>query len=173
MSITSVTSESLQAKLRELLPSQRGFGTDISASDTIIPIIDLTGAAEGSNVGENLQTAWDFSTGSASVSNATTTVISNTGFWKIDYVFTSSASGAANKSAAIRINDGATTATIWAITQYPVATNAVEETKVVFLRAGDSLEVFSSDSASTVDISYRQIADVNGTLVVPLGFSPQ
>tara|TARA_B100000963_G_scaffold191431_1_gene166493 strand:- start:190 stop:711 length:522 start_codon:yes stop_codon:yes gene_type:complete len=173
MTISSVTSEALQAKLRELLPSQQGFSTDISASDTIIPIIDLTEAAEGSSVAQNLQTAWDFSTGSATVSNTTTTVINNTGFWKIDYVFTSSASGAATKTASISINDGAATKVIWKISQYPVATNAVEETKFVFLRAGDSLEVFSSDSASTVDIVYRQVADVNGRLTNPLGFTPQ
>jgi hypothetical protein len=62
MSISTVTSEALQLKLRQLLPSQQGFGTDLSASDTIIPIIDLTAAAEGSDVPEFLQRAWDSST---------------------------------------------------------------------------------------------------------------
>ena len=60
MSISTVTSEALQLKLRQLLPSQQGFGTDLSASDTIIPIIDLTEAAEGSDVRETLQTAIAF-----------------------------------------------------------------------------------------------------------------
>lgn len=143
------------------------------AQNVIVPVIDLTTAAEGTTVGQNLQTAWDFSTGSATVSNATTTVINNSGFWIVDFVFTSSSSGAATKTAEVRINDGSTTAVIWGINQYPVTTNAIEETKTVFLRSGDSLEVFSSDSASTVRISYRQIADVNGNLTNPLGFSPQ
>ena len=146
--IASVTSEALQAKIRGLLPSQQGFSTDLMAQNVIVPIVDLTEAAEGSSVGQNLQTAWDFSSGNATVSNATTTVISNSGFWLIDFVFTSSASGAAQKNAEVRINDGASTAVIWGISQYPAATNAVEETKTVFLRAGDSLEVFSSDSVS-------------------------
>ena len=57
MSISSVTSEALQAKLRQLLPSQQGFGTDLSASDTIVPIIDLTASAEGSDVRQDLQTS--------------------------------------------------------------------------------------------------------------------
>jgi len=171
--VISITSEALQAKIRELLPSQQGFGEDLQASNVVLPIVDLTETAQGSSVGTNLQTAWDFSTGSAQVSNATTTVINTTGFWLIDFVCTFSASGAATKVCAVRINDGATTATIFEINQPPTATNALEETKVVFLRAGDSLEVFSSDTASIVNISYRQIADVNGVLTVPLGFTPQ
>ena len=61
MSISSVTSEALQLKLRQLLPSQQGFGTDLSASDTIIPVIDLTQAAEGSGLPSYLQTALAFS----------------------------------------------------------------------------------------------------------------
>ena len=48
MGISSVTSEALQLKLRQLLPSQQGFGTDLTASNTIVPVIDLTAAAEGS-----------------------------------------------------------------------------------------------------------------------------
>ena len=60
MSISTVTSEALQLKLRQLLPSQQGFGTDLSASDTIIPVIDLTSAAEGSDVNETLQSALAF-----------------------------------------------------------------------------------------------------------------
>ncbi len=60
MGFSSVTSEALQLKLRQLLPSQQGFGTDLSASDTIVPIIDLTAAAEGSDVSESLQQALNF-----------------------------------------------------------------------------------------------------------------
>ena len=60
MPISTVTSEALQLKLRQLLPSQQGFGSDLSASDTIIPIIDLTAAAEGSDVSESLQQALAF-----------------------------------------------------------------------------------------------------------------
>jgi len=85
MSISTVTSEALQLKLRQLLPSQQGFGTDLSASDTIIPVIDLTAAAEGSDVPEFLQTAFGIGNGSLFHNTADTqTVINNTGFWKCD-----------------------------------------------------------------------------------------
>ena len=83
MSISSVTSEGLQQKLRQLLPSQQGFGTDLSASDTIIPVVDLTRAAEGSDTPQFLQTAWDFATSLTTQTGAgNTTAINTTGFYK-------------------------------------------------------------------------------------------
>ena len=58
--ITSVTSESLQAQIRALLPSQEGFGTDLMAQNVIVPVIDLTAAAEGSTVPQYLQNSVKF-----------------------------------------------------------------------------------------------------------------
>jgi len=82
MTISSVTSEALQLKLRQLLPSQQGFGSDLSASDTIIPIIDLTSAAEGSDVSESLQQALAFNSITIfSETNSSSTIISITGFY--------------------------------------------------------------------------------------------
>ena len=84
MSISSVTSESLQLKLRQLLPSQQGFGTDLSASDTIIPVIDLTAAAEGSDVPIDLQQAIAFGSQTAfSAINATVVIANTAGFYRI------------------------------------------------------------------------------------------
>ena len=48
--ITPITSEALQAVIRRLLPSQRGFGDDLQATNLITPIIDLTPTAEGSSI---------------------------------------------------------------------------------------------------------------------------
>ena len=83
MSISSVTSEALQLKVRQLLPSQQGFGDDLSASNTIVPIIDLTEAAEGSDVGVDLQQALDSSTTTTSIVNSTTTIVNATGFFLV------------------------------------------------------------------------------------------
>jgi len=175
MSISSVTSEALQLKLRQLLPSQQGFGTDLSASDTIIPVIDLTQAAEGSDTAEFLQRAWDSSTDYDQVSNTTTTLINNTGFWQVDLNATMRYADA-NKFGAIQINDGATTNKIWQITN-TAATEAdtvttMENKFIVFLRAGDSLEGVTDSVNVILDIWHRQVADINGTLVNPTGFSP-
>ena len=58
-----VKSADLEQKVRELLPSQGGLGAgfDLSASTQIIPTIDLTESAEGSNVRADLQTALSLS----------------------------------------------------------------------------------------------------------------
>ena len=44
---------------------------------------------------------------------------------------------------------------------------------IVFLRAGDSVTANSSNSACLISGTTRQVADINGTLVQPVGFSPQ
>ena len=55
-----INSQELEYKIRQLLPSQggSGAGVDLSASTQIVPIIDLTESAEGSNVRQDLQTAF-------------------------------------------------------------------------------------------------------------------
>ena len=55
--IIPIVPESLQKKIRDLLPSQQGFGEDLQASNVILPILDVTSAASGADVGQNLQTA--------------------------------------------------------------------------------------------------------------------
>lgn len=177
MSISTVTSEALQLKLRQLLPSQQGFGTDLSASDTIIPVIDLTEAAEGSDVRQDLQTALAFGSQTAfSVQNASATVINTTGFYRI--VGGATIDIQANPSEiAIDMTDGSTTKTIWAM-QNPSnggadAQAALNIDFVLFVAVGESV-IVRSDSAECVAIgSVRQIADINGTLVQPVGFTPQ
>jgi hypothetical protein len=180
MSISSVTSEALQLKLRQLLPSQQGFGTDLSASDTIIPIIDLTAAAEGSDVPEMLQTAINFGGATAfDVSNATAVLINTTGFYRIfGGVSFKNDSGSA-LAGSITMTDGATSKTILNVDEPAGGTGGgtgfvyVPLDFVVFLQTGDSLSAISNSSFVTIAGSTRQIADVNGTLVQPVGFTPQ
>ena len=75
-----INNQTLQSKIDQLLPSQggAGAGVDLSASTQIIPIVDLTESAEGSNLREDLQKALTIQTTSATASNATTTAITNT-----------------------------------------------------------------------------------------------
>lgn len=174
--ITSVTSEALQAQIRNLLPSQEGFGTDLMAQNVIVPIIDLTSAAEGSSVPSYLTRAWDFSTGIAQIDATTATIINNTGFWQV-LVNWSGFSGASSEESSLSITDGLSSKKIWALTHDSVTPN---ETKyngtvelVVFLAAGESLTGTAGALRYNLNVSYRQIADINGTLVNPIGFNPQ
>ena len=81
-----VTSEALEAKFRQVFPSQGGaeLPQDLFASGVIQPVVDFSSVAEGSILPQNLQTAWDFATGSTVISNTTPqTIINNTGFWQV------------------------------------------------------------------------------------------
>ena len=171
MSISTVTSEALQLKLRQLLPSQQGFGTDLSASNTIIPIIDLTEAAEGSDVGQLLQTAFGFGgITSHSVYNTTTTLQNTPGFYRIYGSFGfDAAAGTINGS--IILNDGSTNKAIYGLGQFTAGNGNVLVDVVCFLRAGDLVKITTGAGAQFIGCS-RQIADANGTLVQPIGFTP-
>ena len=171
-----VTSEALEAKYRQVFPAQAGAELiqDLYASGVIQPVIDFSSVAEGSVLAPNLQTAWDFSTGSIQITNTTSTIINNTGFWKVDLTCTNFNSTAGGLFT-LQINDGASNKQIWGAqlqsSNNPPATTVTEGSFVVFLRAGDSLTGTSPVTSSALDVWYRQIADVNGNLVNPLGFT--
>ena len=177
MSISSVTSEALQAKLRQLLPSQQGFGTDLSASDTIIPIIDLTAAAEGSDVSETLQTAFSFgSQTSFDFLNSNGTIANVAGFYRIFGVSSVNGSSSAAVENEIALTDGSTSKAIFKNDLASGSTasgHSVTFDFTVFLTVGESITASSNNSDANLTITVRQVADSNGTLLQPVGFSPQ
>jgi len=176
--ITNVTSESLQAKIRQLLPSQQGFGEDLQASNVILPVIDLTETASGSSVRQDLQTAFDHSVTSFNIQNATDTTIltGNTGFWRVTYTFTGRTANSTAIDCRLSISDGTTTKIIAQMEALSGSVGAYNSTNtiVVYLRAGDDLlgSAIGSTAVFTSG-SVRQIADINGNLVNPNGFTPQ
>lgn len=164
--IVPVTSEALEAQIRSLLPSQRGFGEDLQASNVITPIIDLTAAAQGTTTPEILQTALAFGSQNAFDFNGTAgTVVGTPGFWQVTFTIQGSTSG----TALLRLTDGLATKII----EYLGAFDLVEfRNVVIFLDTGESLTASAGTGARIIG-SYRQIADVYGNLVYPSGFTPQ
>ena len=164
----TINSQAIENKINSLLPSQAGFGAgiDFSASTTIIPIIDLTETAEGSQVRPDLQTA--ISHGSATVVSvlaSTTTTIANTpGYWRFQgNVLVYGASGCQFK-----LNDGTTDKIIFNDGGSPAVTNMqVNKDFIVYLTAGDSLIIQSGTSVALYG-NIRQIATLDGTLVNPI-----
>jgi hypothetical protein len=175
--ITTITSETLQAQIRTLLPSQEGFGTDLMAQNVIVPIIDLTRAAEGSTVPQILQTAIAFgSQTSFNVTNTSTTIANTAGFYRV--VGTAYCTGNIGSSTVsnFTLSNGFSTKVAWQLDVYNSGTaeNAFAGFDLVFfLSSGESLNAVSGALQTNITGSIRQIADVNGTLVNPSGFSPQ
>lgn len=168
--ITSVTSEALQAKIRELLPSQQGFGEDLQASNVILPTIDLTTAAEGSQTAQNLQTAIAFgSQTSFSVNNSTSVLVNTAGFYRVLGV--SSLRSTTNEAVILTMSDGLSTKTVWQHAGDQQGELQVDLT--FFIASGISLSAQTTTTNAFFIGSTRQIADVNGTLVQPAGFTPQ
>ena len=163
-----IKSQALEDKVNQLLPSQGGFqaGVDLSASTTVIPIVDLTETAEGSDVRADLQTALSHnSITKFQVQAATNTVLVNTtGYFRCFGMITTFGSTNVN----INLFDGSTSKTIFEI--FATTGNEFQATSfdfVVFLEAGDSLRATSSNSNSVLSGNTRQIADISGNLVNP------
>lgn len=175
--ITSVTSETLQAKVRELLPSQRGFGEDLQAQNVIVPVVDLTAAAEGTTTPISMQQALAFGSQSAFyISNASTTIVNTPGFYRITGVANLQNNNASNQTATFNLTDSLSTKTIWQLIGFTNATALSYQMSfdfIVFLAAGESLVGVANSTIVVLAGSSRQIANVNGELTNPSGFSPQ
>lgn len=171
--IITVNSETLQTQIRDLLPSQNGFGSELQATNVITPIIDLTRAAEGSTVPEILQTALAF--GSQTAFNAriaTETLATSPGFYRV--VGTAAAQKAASSyQLSLDMTDGVTTKLVWSLNagSFGSATGLSESFDLTFyLAPGITLNAVSGASEGVIMGSIRQIADSQGALVSPVGF---
>ena len=172
--IITVNSEALQTQIRDLLPSQNGFGSELQASNVITPIIDLTAAAEGSGLPTNLQSALSFGSNTEfDVSNTTTQILNSPGFYRIVAVSTLEQEGG-NREIKIQLSDGLGAKDVWQhIMPASTAADGVTSVNVdivVWLRAGDTCSVTTNDTAGRIAGSHRQIATGDGTLVQPVGF---
>lgn len=176
--IRQVVSESLQATIRRLLPSQQGFTEDLQASNVITPIIDLTPTAEGSALPEYLQTALTFGDATSFTYSSTTsaTVINSTGFWRVFGTAGMVNDSGASMEVSFNVTDGLSNKKLWGLRTVVAGSNTLQYNQpfdfVVLLSAGDSLTYSATSTGATVG-SYRQIADINGNLVNPDGYSPQ
>ena len=176
--ITTITSESLQAEVRRLLPSQRGFGSDLEAQNVIVPIVDLTPTAEGSSLREDLQKAISFDSVSVDFRNtAGSTVAQNTpGFYAYTAELSVLSSGTAGQNRAfIQLDDGIASKRIHQLANNsdgnPEEPQTVTVSGTVFLTTGDALEIVVLGNDGFVNMSSWPIADVNGNLINPAGFS--
>ena len=171
-----IVNPGLETQVASLLPSVAGYGGNLRATNTIIPIVDLTAAAEGSNVPESMQQAIAFGSQTAvSQVGAGTSVIVNTpGFWRV--VGTANVDTAnTNHTVKLTMTDGVSVKTVWEtgnLTSVSTGTSyALNIDLIFFLDAGESLSATCSNANYTAFTgSVRQIATSDGTLVTPSGF---
>ncbi len=177
--ITTITSESLQAEVRRLLPSQRGFGQDLEAQNVIVPIVDLTPTAEGSALRADLQTAASL-TGMTSVrrigaATGRTIVVNTPGF----YSYTCSMNVAsANPSdvfnTRLEIQNGSDIKAIHILSNVASSSGGFDFELFegfVFLAVGDELKIGNKGTGTSIHCAAWQVADVNGNLINPPDFS--
>ena len=113
-----IESESLRDQINKLLPSQaRGsIDVDLTGSTTIIPIVDLTETAEGSSLRQDLQTSFSHTTATSfNVSNATSTLVNTTGYYRVFGNIQLLNGAATQYNAEFLINDGTTTKSIFKV----------------------------------------------------------
>ena len=166
--VVPITSEALQATIRRLLPSQNGFGEDLQASNVILPTLDITPTAEGSQLPSYLQTALSFggSTGFA-VTNTTTTLINSPGF----YVIRGEINCNAIDFASLRIGNGASRSGILSYQGANSGAGLIPFEYIVFLDTSDVIDATTNGTGSQVAGLHFQIADRYGNLNNPSGFT--
>ncbi len=174
--VKSIQNESLESTYRALTPSQDGFTQDLMASNTIIPIIDLTSSASSTGTPEYLQRAYSTATGTVSVNGTTpVNIVTNTGFWQIQLNLAADTSaGSPLEMAAVEIFDGTTSYDVWRVFRGVAGGDSAFLTGsfVVFINSGNSLRA-TTHASNQMDVTFSQVADINGVLVNPQGFTPQ
>tara|TARA_Y100000401_G_scaffold109259_1_gene105317 strand:- start:257 stop:784 length:528 start_codon:yes stop_codon:yes gene_type:complete len=169
-----VKSDTLEEKVRQILPSQGGLGAgfDLSASTQIIPIVDLTESAEGSTLRQDLQSAFSHdNTTTYNIINTASNIITNTGYWRL-FGNISCTNIGSSTDATISLTDGATVkelintslGSVFGTGQSQIA-QILPYDFIVKTNAGDSVTVSSGSTNIGIIGCFRQIATIDGELV--------
>lgn len=173
-----ITDEALEKRFRDTFKSQGGaeLVDDLYASGVIIPTVDFTAAATGDVLEPVLQRAWDFATTLTTVTNTSNVVLTSTsGFYKVDFTFLDNA--AVSTTVNINIWDGSTSKEVFSYNHNAVGasnefTQLIQQEFYVYLRSGDRLRGTAvSTTNQPMRVVTRQVADVNGNLTNPSGFT--
>lgn len=165
-----INSQDIETKINQLLPSQGGFGAgvDFSASTMVIPIVDLTESAEGSQLRIDLQSAVKLNSEVYRIVNATNTTIVNTpGYYRLFGMI--STTTVAGPDTNINITDGVTTKILFD-NRCSVFYSGVGQTVgiqydfIAKVEAGETLRGSANAADLVLSGTATQIADINGNL---------
>ena len=167
----TINSSAIESKINQLLPSQGGFapGVDFSASTMVIPIVDLTETAEGSNLRQDLQSAFSLASNTSfAVTNGSSNLITTTGYWR---VFGTCQGFLGSGALDISLTDGTTTKIMFNANFNSSASGAYYTQEFdfnVFMPAGTTLTGTANGTSQHILVTVRQLADLAGNLVSPI-----
>ena len=165
----TIKSQNLENQINRLLPSQGGYqaGIDLSASTMVVPVIDLTETAEGSNLRQDLQSSLSLDVTSTNIENTTTTVIATPGFYRCN-VGSSTISAAGAGTQTINITDGITSKILFDFQLFPISSGDIANVEfIVCVGSGESVTATSGGVNQPIRFVSRQIATITGELVNP------
>lgn len=171
---TPIVSDSLQKEFRENFPSQISSGRDLHVSDVVVPIVDFSTTVGTTGLPSSLQQALDINVTTFNISNTTTTIINTTGFWRFQGVSIIGAQSGGTHNIDFTLTDGTTSKVLFDFFGVRSAGNDYAQTPfdfIVIVKSGFRIEG-STDLADNFLIgNCRQIADLNGTLQNPDGYT--
>ena len=136
----------------------------------------MTNAAGEGTLPTYLQTAWGAGTQLTTVTNTSNVaIVSTPGFYKVDFTFLDNA--AVSTTVNINIFDGTTSKDVFSYNHGAIGatnefTQVIQQEFYVFLRSGDRLRGTATSTANQpMRVVTRQVADLNGNLINPVGFS--
>jgi hypothetical protein len=169
-------SEDFQRAFRNQFPSQTSTGRDLHVSDVVIPVVDMSPVASGASLPLDLRFCRNRNTTSVNTSTTIgfTDIITTTGFWGVNI----NISGYGGQTIIEhQLNGGGTTTSISKINVQQTTGDAFIqlESFVVFVKPGDALQYAYTENGTNGTFAgyYTQLADVNGNLISPNGYSPQ
>lgn len=165
-------SEDFQRAFRNQFPSQHSSGRDLHVSDVVIPVVDFTPTASGASLPTELR----FSINRSSVnfkriSTGDVDLCPNTGFYRI--ICHAASQNTSQNINTYQFKDNATSVTDTVFEQLTAGINTISMMDFnVYVPVGYTFICnVGADLTSTFVVT--QLADVNGNLTSPSGYSPQ
>tara|TARA_R100000808_G_scaffold19311_1_gene41962 strand:+ start:150 stop:659 length:510 start_codon:yes stop_codon:yes gene_type:complete len=167
---TPFVSEEFQKAFRNRFPGQVSSGRDLHVSDTIIPIVDFTPTASGTNLPTTLQFCRNISTTITNLSGSSSGDLSSTlGFIGLDLQFVTDGSNNYLEMYITNVSTGVNNTFVTLIG------NADTTEQIVYYVPSGYKTTYALGGGGTHSAVaiLTPLADVNGNIIQPSGYSPQ
>jgi len=170
-------SEEFQRAFRNQFPSQTQTGRDLHVSDTVIPIVDFTPTTSGASLPQDLRFSFNINTNYLQrTSTGNVVFLSSAGFYGCQ--FNMACKGSDTNAQFGLVDSSGTFNTLFRLTPNVVATEHtfIQYACKIFIPVSYTFNIsmaIGGTDVAVLDSSATLLADVNGNLVSPFGYSPQ